>query len=112
VRELDDKNNLDCAARAKIATFAENAFSVSITAMAFRDSALLNLTKASILGAIVCHLGRANSLFCDRLDSGEIAYVIKQCATDAGEIYVKLKFYRFRGPEKMLIISAHPNRRW
>jgi hypothetical protein len=112
VNELDEKNSLDRAARAKVTTFAKNRFSVDITATASRDSALLKLTKAGILEAVVRHLEKGRPIFFEWLDSGEAAYVVKECVTEAGPIYIKLKFYLFRSAEKMLIISAHPNRRW
>jgi hypothetical protein len=110
--ELDERNSLDRDAKARVAAFAKNISSVDMTATALRDTGLLNITKLGILEAVVCHLQKGRPMFSERLDSGENAYVLKECITEAGIIYIKVKFYRLRGTEKMLVISAHPNRRW
>jgi hypothetical protein len=112
MKELDQKNSLDRGARAKVAAFAKNQIAVTITATARRDAALLRLNKIGILDSISCHLDGGGPLFFERLDSGEAAYLIPECGTEAGDIYVKVKFYIFKGTEMMLILSAHPNRRW
>lgn len=48
----------------------------------------------------------------DRMDSGEAAYIFKNCVAEKNELYVKVKFFREAETDKMLIISAHPDRRW
>ena len=110
--ELDDKNELHAAAKRKILEFANDPKRSPFTRTAERDLSLTPVTTIGVRQGICCHIKAGATIYLDRLDSGETAYVLKECRIESEILYIKLKFCKLRGQEEMLIISAHPPRRW
>jgi hypothetical protein len=110
--ELDDKNPLHASTRQKIIEFACDPTRSGFARTAERDLSITPVTTAGLREAICCHLQAGKPLLVERLDSGETAYVIKECKIESTVLYVKVKFWKPREREQMLILSAHPDRRW
>jgi hypothetical protein len=112
VRELDDKNPDDKAIKAKICWYCDVPKLVQITRTALDDIGLIPVTKEAILEAVKVHISAGWRVFTDRMDNGDFAYIINECSVEATVLYVKVKFFQLNKGERMLIISAHPPRRW
>jgi hypothetical protein len=112
LRELDDQNAQDCEIKAKICGHCDRPQSVPITRTAIRDLGLIPLTKDAVLEVVKEHINLKRRVFTDRMDNGDTAYIIEECTVEGTLLYVKVKFFKEDGAESMLIISAHPPRRW
>lgn len=112
MRELDDKNDLDRAIKEKIGGFCGKTGSVFMTRTAERDSALIGITKLGILEGLLCHIQEKRTIYSDFMDNGDSAWIVKDCVIEQVRLYVKLKFAASTSGERMIIISAHPDRRW
>ena len=113
LRELDDRNAQDCEIKGRICGFCEDPQSVRITRTATQDLGLIPLTKDGVLETVKEHITLKRRVFTDRMDNGDTAYIIEECTVEEIKLYVKVKFFRKEdGVEAMLIISAHPPRRW
>lgn len=112
MEELNNSNSLHCSAKQKIYKCACDPTSAHITRTAERDLSLFPVTKIGILDAIRCHIDENKMIYMDYLDSGESAYILKECCIESVVLYVKVKFFKSGSDEKMLILSAHPDRKW
>jgi hypothetical protein len=113
LRELDGRNTRDCEIKAKICGYCENPQSVRITRTATQDLGLIPLTKDAVLEIVKEHITLKRRVFTDRMDNGDTAYIIEECTVEETNLYVKVRFFKQEdGAEAMLIISAHPPRRW
>jgi hypothetical protein len=112
LRELDDKNDLDKSAKLRICEFCSEPSTVIVTRTAERDSALEGVTKAGVLESVRSHVQTGKPIHAEYMDNGDLAYILRECAIEKIILYVKLKFSKTDGEERMVVISAHPNRRW
>lgn len=112
MRELDDGNSDDHAIKAKICEFCQTPSEVHVTRTATNDMALIPITKDALLSAARDHICAKRRVFTDRMDNNDVAYIIPECAGADAILYVKAKFFKLNDKEQMLIISAHPPRRW
>lgn len=112
MRELDDRNSEDSKIKAKIREHCQCPRSVPITHTATNDLGLVPLTKDAVLEALKEHIEFKRRVFTDVMDNGDVAYIVKECAVQESILYVKVKFFERQGKEAMLIVSAHPPRRW
>ena len=112
MRDLDDRNDLDATAKRKISEFCGRPEVVILTRTAERDSALVGIRKAGILEGILSHIRVGNLVCSDRMDNGDLAYILCECRIEQTALYVKVKFSGTGNRERMIVISAHPDRRW
>ncbi len=112
MRELDDRNCEDWAVKTKICGFRQCPALVHMTRTADTDLGIIPITKDALLGAVEEHLENKRRVFTDRMDNGDIAYIITECHLEDAVLYVKVRFFRYEDQERMLVISAHPPRRW
>ena len=111
--ELDDRNKNHRSIKERICGHCENPETVIITRTADDDIALEELTKDAVLEAVRAHLESSRRTYEERMDNNDIVYVLKECWVEGTLLYVKVKLLPVeRGVQKMLIISAHPPRRW
>jgi hypothetical protein len=110
--ELNDRNALHVSAKKRIFQCACDATRSPFTRTAERDLSLGSVTAAGVREAICCHIEDGKPILLERLDSGEEAYVFKECHIESTVLYVKLKFWKMGKSERILILSAHPDRRW
>lgn len=111
--ELDDKNIDHRSVKERICGHCERPESVVTTRTADDDIALGALTKAAVLEAVRGHIESKRRVFMERMDNNDLVYVMTDCDVGGTVLYVKVKLIRGQaGAEKMLIISAHPPRRW
>jgi hypothetical protein len=76
------------------------------------DLALIPLTKDAVLEALRLHIQGKRRVYGDRMDNGDPVHVVTECEISGTILYVKVKFLGATGRERMLVISAHPPRRW
>lgn len=112
MRELDDRNSDDCAVRSKIVSFCLSPSLVHMTRTADTDLGIAPATKDALLEAVREHITAKRRMFTDRMDNSDTAFIITECTVEETVLYVKVKFFRKGDAENMLIISAHPPRRW
>lgn len=112
MQELDDRNDLNASAKRKICDFCCKPELVILTRTAERDSALIPIPKAGILEGMLSHIRAGKRVCSDRMDNGDLAYIFHDCGIDQTALYVKIKFSRTDKDERMIVISAHPDRRW
>jgi hypothetical protein len=73
---------------------------------------IIPLTKDAVLEAVKEHIDLKRRVCTDRMDNGDTAYIIQDCKVEETVLYVKVKFFEKDEVDLMLIISAHPPRRW
>ena len=112
MRELDDRNTQDSELKAKICKHCSNPTTVVITRTAIQDLGLIPLTKDAVLETVREHIELKRRVFTDIMDNRDAAYIIPECDVEGAVIYVKVKFVEGRNGELMVLISAHPPRRW
>lgn len=112
MRELDERNSDDSAAKAKIRRHCEDPAVVHVTRTATQDMGLITITKEALLGAIRDHVCAKRRVFTDRMDNNDVAFILTDCLVGDVTLYVKVRFFELKGEERMLVISAHPPRRW
>jgi hypothetical protein len=112
LRELDDRNQQDREVKTRILGHCENPRSVSITRTALQDLGLIPLTKDAVLEVVKEHIELKRRMFTDQMDNGDVAYIIRECTVDGTILFVKAKFFQNNGVQAMVIVSAHPPRRW
>ena len=110
--ELDDGNPGHCAAKERICGHCVKPESVYMTRTADVDLALIPLTKDAVLEALRLHIQGKRRVYGDRMDNGDPVHVVTECEISGTILYVKVKFLGATGRERMLVISAHPPRRW
>ncbi len=110
--ELDDRNSQHRDLKAKIIAHCENPNEVRITHTALQDLGLGGITKHEVLAVIQEHIRLGRAIFAAQMDSGEMAYVVKECNVAAAILYVKVKFFKHERKELMLLMSSHPPRKW
>ena len=110
--ELDDRNAEHGAAKSRICAHCEKTETVQITRTADTDLAIIPLTKDAVLEALRFHIQAKGRIYADRMDNGDLVYVVTECEVDGSVLYVKVNLLERSGEEKMLVISAHPPRRW
>jgi len=111
--ELDERNIYHRAALERICGHCVAPESVVITRTADQDLALIPLNKKEVLDAVKFHLENKRKTNIERMDNNDLVYVFPSCDVQGIELYVKLKLLKGEGNvQKMLIISAHPPRRW
>ena len=76
------------------------------------DLSLIPLTKDAVLEALRLHIQGKRRVYFDRMDNNDLVHVVTDCEVDGTILYVKVKFLGAAGEERMLVISAHPPRRW
>jgi hypothetical protein len=112
LRELDDNNCQDRETKEKICKHCESSKTVSITRTANNDLGIIPLTKDALLEAVRAHILARWRVHSDTMDNGDTAYIILQCTVEEVSLYVKVRFFEKEDGEAMLVISAHPPRRW
>jgi hypothetical protein len=112
LRDLDDKNDLDATAKRKICDFCAKPGVVTMTRTAERDAGLVAITKAGVLEGILLHIQSGKRVCSDRMDNGDLAYIFHDCGIEQTSLYVKVKFSGAERDERMIVVSAHPDRRW
>jgi hypothetical protein len=112
VRDLDDKNPDDKAIKSRICCLCGIPRLVHITRTALDDIGLIPLTKEGVLQAVREHISGNRRVSTDRMDRGDTAYIIEECLVQGNVLYVKVSFFVRNNEERMLIISAHPPRKW
>jgi hypothetical protein len=114
LRELDDRNGQDSEIKAKVCKFCKEPQRVVVTRTALTDMGLIPVNKAGVLESVHEHVQSKRRVFTDVMDNRDVAYIIPECATEDVVLYVKVKFVKEEGSgvEKMVLISAHPPRRW
>lgn len=112
MRELDDRNPQDSEIKRKICKQCECPQEVSIARTALQDLGLIPLTKGAVLQMLKEHIELKRRVFTDQMDNRDTAYFVPECALEDGCLYVKVKFFKKGDTQKMLIMSAHPPRRW
>lgn len=110
--ELDERNSSHRSVMERICRHCKAACTTLITRTAENDIALASLTKAMVLDALHFHVQARRRIFEERMDNADIVYVVTSCDVCGVELYVKVKLLSRGGAEKMLVISAHPPRRW
>lgn len=110
--ELEDRNLGHCAAKERICGHCVTPESVQMTRTADVDLGLIPLTKDAVLEALRLHIQGKRRIYGDRMDNGDQVFVVTDCEVDGTILYVKVKFLGAAGAERMLVISAHPPRRW
>lgn len=83
-----------------------------MTRTADTDLGIIPITKDALLGAVEEHIARKRRVFTDRMDNRDIAYIITDCNVEDVVLYVKVRFFCPDNQERMLVVSAHPPRRW
>jgi len=73
---------------------------------------IIPLTKDAVLEAVKEHIHLKRRVYTDRMDNGDTAYIMGDCKVEETVLFVKVKFFKKGKDESMLIISAHPPRRW
>jgi hypothetical protein len=112
LQELDAKNSDHKAIKWKICEFCRVASTVQLTKTALTDLGLIPLTKAAVLEALHKHVESGRRVYSDRMDNGDITFVTTDCSVGEVILYIKVRFYKLNNQERMLVISAHPPRRW
>jgi len=112
LRELDDRCPEDTKVKCKISEFCRSPELVLLSHTATNDLGLLLLTKDAALAAIAEHIAGCGRVFTDRMDNGDTAYIINECIVGDSVLYAKMRFFRLKENERMLLFSAHPPRRW
>jgi hypothetical protein len=112
LRELDDRNSQDSEIKQKICKHCECPKEVSITRTALQDLGLIPQTKDAVLNALKEHIELKRRVFTEKMDNGDTAYIVPDCPLEGECLYIKVKFLKKGDTEKMLIISAHPPRKW
>jgi hypothetical protein len=111
--ELDDKNIDHRSVKERICGHCQRPEDVDITRTADDDLALILLTKTAVLEAVRAHIEAKRRVYAERMDNNDLVYVMTDCDVEGTILYVKVKLIPARSAaEKMLIISAHPPRRW
>jgi hypothetical protein len=111
--ELDDRNLDHRSVKERISGHCGTPENVVITRTADNDLAIIPLTKNAVLEAVRTHLSANRRVHGDRMDNGDLVYIVTDCNVEGSILYVKLKLLQGKeGSERMLIISAHPPRRW
>jgi hypothetical protein len=83
-----------------------------MTRTATTDLGIIPTTKAEVLEGLMEHIGAGFRVFAAVMDNGDTAYVVPECKVGENNLYVKVKFFQKQEIESMLVISAHPPRRW
>jgi hypothetical protein len=111
--ELDDKNIDHRSVKERICGHCGRPEGVVTTRTADNDLALIPLTKVAVLEAVHAHVEAKRRVHLERMDNNDLVYVMTDCDVGGTVLYVKVKLIPGEsGTEKMLIISAHPPRRW
>ncbi len=110
--ELEDRNPEHQAIKRKICEFCGCPDMTVITKTALNDLGIEGISKKQVLSELQVHISGGRRVFTDRMDNNDVAYIAKECVVCGVVLFVKVKFQNQKGREVMVVMSAHPPRKW